>query len=236
MDKRKSGVKGLQGDIVKSLNALQDIKYRDFQAGLIPTVDVARIIGVRTPALRAMARDMRDNSADFLKNLPHGYFEENQLHAFIISNIRDFELAASAVDKFLPYVDNWATCDQMSPRVFAKNTDKLLPYIKKWIKSQHIYTVRFAVLCLMRYFLDDKFDTKYVDMVANIKSDEYYINMMRAWYFATAVAKRWDKILPYFKGRALDPWTHNRAIQKALESYRVTTLQKSILKPLKLNG
>ena len=235
MDKRKSGINGAQADIVKSLYALQDVAYRDFQSGLIPTVNTVHVIGVRTPVLRAMARDMQGNSAEFIKNLPHVYFEENQLHAFIISNIRDFDLAAAAVDRFLPYVDNWATCDQMSPRAFVKNADKLLPFVKKWIKSKHIYTVRFAVLCLMRYFLDDRFDTKYADMVANIKSDEYYINMMRAWYFATATVKQWDKILPYFKGRALDPWTHNRAIQKALESYRVTQTQKSILKPLKMN-
>ncbi len=235
MDKRKPGIKSVQTDIVKSLYALQDVAYRDFQSGLIPTIDVARVIGVRTPVLRAMARNMCDNSAEFLKNMPHGYFEENQLHAFIISDIRDFDLAASAVATFLPYVDNWATCDQMSPRVFVKNADKLLPFIKKWIKSKHIYTVRFAVLCLMRYFLDDKFDTKYSDMVANIKSDEYYINMMRAWYFATATAKQWNNILPYFKGRTLDPWTHNRAIQKAIESYRVSDEHKIILRKMRID-
>ncbi len=221
-------------DILKSLYALQDTVYRDFQSALLPTVDKMSVIGVRTPELRALARQMRDTADDFIKNLPHKYFEENQLHAFIISDFRDFDSAASAVDSFLSYVDNWATCDQMSPRVFAKNADKLLPYIKKWIKSKHTYTVRFAVLCLMRYFLDDGFDTKYADMVANIKSDEYYINMMRAWYFATAAAKQWRHILQYFKNRVLDTWTHNRAIQKATESYRVSMEHKVELKKYKI--
>ena len=224
----------IQNDnIVKSLYALQDTTYRDFQSALLPTVDKKSVIGVRTPELRSLARKLRGISDDFINNLPHKYFEENQLHAFIISDIRDFDSAVSAVDSFLPFVDNWATCDQMSPRVFAKNIDKLLPYIKKWIKSKHTYTVRFGVLCLMRYFLDDGFDTKYADMVANIKSDEYYINMMRAWYFATACAKQWTHILPYFKNGALDTWTHNRAIQKAIESYRVLDVNKAILRNLR---
>ena len=220
-------------NIVKSLYALQDATYRDFQSALLPTVDKKSVIGVRTPELRSLARTLRGTYGDFINNLPHKYFEENQLHAFIISDIRDFDSAVLAVNSFLPYVDNWATCDQMSPRVFAKNTDKLLPYIKKWIKSKHTYTVRFGVLCLMRYFLDDRFDTKYADMVANIKSDEYYINMMRAWYFATACAKQWTHILPYFKNRALDTWTHNRAIQKAIESYRVSDVNKAVLRTLR---
>lgn len=224
----------IQNDnIVKSLYALQDTTYRDFQSALLPTVDKKSVIGVRTPELRSLVRKLRGISNDFINNLPHKYFEENQLHAFIISDIRDFDSAVSAVDSFLPFVDNWATCDQMSPRVFAKNIDKLLPYIKKWIKSKHTYTVRFGVLCLMRYFLDDGFDTKYADMVANIKSDEYYINMMRAWYFATACAKQWTHILPYFKNGALDTWTHNRAIQKAIESYRVLDVNKAILRNLR---
>jgi len=224
----------IQNDnIVKSLYALQDTTYRDFQSALLPTVDKKSVIGVRTPELRSLARKLRGISDDFINNLPHKYFEENQLHAFIISDIRDFDSAVSAVDSFLPFVDNWATCDQMSPRVFAKNIDKLLPYIKKWIKSKHTYTVRFGVLCLMRYFLDDGFDTKYADMVANIKSDEYYINMMRAWYFATACAKQLTHILPYFKNGALDTWTHNRAIQKAIESYRVLDVNKAILRNLR---
>ena len=219
--------------VVDSLYAISDEKYRKFNSLLIPTVDKARFIGVRTPKLRAMARDMIKTGVDteFIKNVPHSFFEENQLHAFIISEYRDFDVAVRAVDDFLPYVDNWATCDQMSPKVFAKNADKLLPYIKKWIKSKHVYTVRFAVLALMRYFLDDNFDKKYVDMVVGLESNEYYINMMRAWYFATAAAKHFEQIYPCFLN--LDEWTRRRAIQKACESYRVLNKNKVKLKSIK---
>ena len=222
--------------ILSRLRNLADTRYRDFQSGLIPSVDKSRVIGVRTPILRKFAQEMSCDGVanDFVSDLPHKFFEENQLHAFIISSFRDFDLAVTAVDEFLPFIDNWATCDQMSPRVFVKNADKLLPYIKRWIKSSHIYMVRFGVLCLMRYFLDDMFENKYADMVVNIKSDEYYINMMRAWYFATALAKQYDKILPIFENRQLDVWTHNRAIQKAIESFRVSDAHKQKLKLLKV--
>ncbi len=218
--------------IIKTLYANADENFRDFNSGLIPSVEKDRFIGVRTPILRKLARDIVTNYnwRDFIDNTPHKFFEENQLHAFIISNIRDFDTAVTYTNKFLPFIDNWATCDQMSPKIFAKNTDKLLPYIQKWIKSKHTYTVRFGVLCLMRYFLDSAFDTKYSDMVLNIKSDEYYVNMMRAWYFATGAAKHFDEILPYFN--KLDLPTRNRAIQKALESYRVAPGHKVILKNL----
>ena len=222
-----------ENSVLGSLYAAADVAYRDFNSSLVPTVDKKCFIGVRTPRLRAMARDMlkTGDCVDFITNLPHKYFEENQLHAFIISQYNDFDLAVHAVDKFLLYVDNWATCDQMSPKIFAKNTEKLLPYIKKWIKSKHVYTVRFAVLCLMRYFMDSGFDTKYADMVLGIKSDEYYVNMMRAWYFATAAAKHFDRIYPYFA--KLDTWTRARAIQKATESYRVSPEHKIKLKALR---
>jgi len=212
--------------ILGSLYTAADAVYRDFSSKIIPTVNMKKIIGVRTPVLRAMARDMTKTGADkdFVRDLPHKFFEENQLHAFIISGFRDFDLAIAAVDEFLPYVDNWATCDQMSPKVFAKNANKLLPYIKKWIKSKHVYTVRFAVLCLMRYYMDANFDEKYADMVLGIKTEEYYVNMMRAWYFATAAAKYFDRIYPYFE--KLDSWTRARAIQKAIESYRVAPEHK----------
>ena len=222
--------------ILSHLYELQDIKYRNFQSGLIPTIDKEVVIGVRTPELRRLAREMvRDKEADnFIMGLPHKFFEENQLHAFIISQIPDFDMAVQAVDKFLPYIDNWATCDQMSPRIFAKNVDKLLPYIKKWLKSEHVYALRFAVLNLMRYFLDDNFDDKYVRMVLEIKSNDYYVNMMRAWYFATAVAKQYDAVFPIFQNKNLDAWTHNRAIQKAIESYRVSPKHKLELKKLKV--
>ncbi|MBO7508996.1 MAG: DNA alkylation repair protein [Alphaproteobacteria bacterium] len=216
--------------ILGSLYAAADAEYRDFNSGLIPTVNATRFIGVRTPVLRAMARDivLGGGADEFIADLPHKFFEENQLHAFVISEFRDFDVAILAIDRFLPYVDNWATCDQMNPKTFAKKADKLLPYIKKWIKSKHTYTVRFAVLCLMRYFMDSKFDVKYADMVLAITTDEYYINMMRAWYFATAAAKHFDAVLPYFE--KLDSWTRARAIQKATESYRVSPEHKVILK------
>ena len=219
--------------IVESLYAASDAAYRDFNSKIVSTVNKDCVIGVRTPKLRAMARDLAKSGVykDFVQDLPHKYFEENQLHAFIISGFCDFDLVVNAVDEFLPYVDNWATCDQMSPKIFAKNTEKLLPYIKKWIKSKHAYTVRFGVLALMRYFMDSNFDTKYVDLVLGIKSDEYYVNMMRAWYFATAAAKHFDTIYPYFE--KLDSWTRARAIQKATESYRVSPEHKLKLKKLK---
>jgi len=219
--------------VLDSLYAAADAVYRDFNSKIIPTVDSNKIIGVRTPVLRAMARDMAKTGVykDFIHKFPHKYFEENQLHAFIISGFRDFDSAVRAVDEFLPYVDNWATSDQMSPKVFAKNTDKLLPYIKKWLRSKHVYTVRFAVLALMRYYMDANFDTKYADMVLNIKSDEYYVNMMRAWYFSTAAAKHFDIVYPYFE--KLDSWTRARAIQKAIESYRVSPEHKVKLMALR---
>lgn len=222
-----------ENKILKSLYAVADVEYRNFQSALIPTINKKSVIGVRTPILRKMARDMVKSGEykDFISRLPHKYFEENQLHAFIISLIKDFDIGVYEVSRFLPYIDNWATCDQMSPKVFVKNVDKLLPYIKKWIKSKHVYTVRFGVLCLMRYFLDDKFDVKYLDIVAKIKSNEYYVNMMRAWYFATAVAKHFDDVLPYLQ--KLDDWTRGRTIQKALESYRVIDVHKQKLRSLK---
>lgn len=222
-----------ENKILKSLYAVADVEYRNFQSALIPTINKKSVIGVRTPILRKMACDMVKSGEykDFISRLPHKYFEENQLHVFIISLIKDFDIGVYEVSRFLPYIDNWATCDQMSPKVFVKNVDKLLPYIKKWIKSKHVYTVRFGVLCLMRYFLDDKFDVKYLDIVAKIKSNEYYVNMMRAWYFATAVAKHFDDVLPYLQ--KLDDWTRGRTIQKALESYRVIDVHKQKLRLLK---
>lgn len=222
-----------QNSIVNLLYTAADNVYKDFNSSLITTVDKKRFIGVRTPKLRAISHNIVKSGdwSDFIADLPHYFFEENQLHAFIISEIRDFDFVIAAVDKFLPYVDNWATCDQMSPKVFVKNSEKILPYIKKWIKSKHVYTVRFGVLCLMRYFMNDKFDKKYMDIVAKIKSDEYYINMMRAWYFATAAVNHFDDVLSYLD--KLDDWTRARAIQKAIESYRITPENKVKLKALR---
>lgn len=217
-------------DILNSFYTAADAAHRRYNTMYINSIDGNRIIGVRTPKLRAMARDMLENGTwrDFIADLPHHFFEENQLHAFIISEIKDFDFVIDAVDRFLPYVDNWATSDQMSPKIFAKNTKKLLPYINKWIKSDNIYAVRFAIICLMRYYLTDRFDEKYVRMVADIKSKEYYINMARAWYFATAAAKQFDTVLPYFA--QLDLWTRTRAIEKSFQSYRVDEENKLKLK------
>ena len=223
-------------DILKKLYSLQDIKYRDFQGKLLPTVDPGTIIGVRTPDLRRLAKELakEDDIGTFLDTLPHTWFDENQLHAFILSELKDYSRCIALVDRFLPYIDNWATSDQLSPKVFRKHKTELLSYIKNWLKSDRTYTVRFAVGMLMQHFLDNDFSPAYPKLVAAIKSDEYYINMMRAWYFATALAKRYDAIIPYIEQKKLDPWTHSKAIQKAVESYRITPEQKEYLKTFRL--
>jgi len=223
-------------DIINELFKLQDKKYRDFQIKLIPTVDSNTVIGVRTPEIRKLAKKIvKENSyISFLKDLPHKYFDENQLHAFIISELKDYDLCISYVNKFLPCVDNWATCDQMSPKIFKKNTDKLLEQIGVWIKSSNTYTIRFGICMLMQYYLDDAFKVEYLEMVSSIKSDEYYVNMMRAWFFATALAKQYKTTLPFIEKQKLDVWTHNKIIQKAVESYRVSNEQKEYLKSLKI--
>ena len=225
-------------DIRAELRRLQDIKYRDFQSKLIPTIDPDTVIGVRTPELRKYAKTLvkKENIQEFLNELPHRYFDENQLHAFIISEIRDYERCVEAVIQFLPYVDNWATCDRMSPKVFKKHRKELLEQIKVWIKSDRTYTARFGIGMLMEHFLDEDFDPAYPEMISTIRSDEYYINMMTAWYFATALAKQYDVILPYIEEQKLDVWTHNKAIQKAVESNRITPEQKAYLKTLKKKG
>ena len=214
---------------------LQDLKYRDFQAGLIPNIEKDLFIGVRTPELRKLAKEIAndEDTASFLKDVPHKYFDENQLHAFIISLGKNFDETVEAVEAFLPCVDNWATCDQLSPRVFKKHKKKLIPYIKKWIKSKKTYMVRFAIGMLMEHFLDDDFDVQYPKMVSGVKSDEYYINMMIAWYFATALAKQYDAIIPFIENECLEAWTHNKAIQKSVESRRISAIQKEYLKTLK---
>ncbi len=225
-------------DIRKDLFALQDVPYRDFQVKLFPGCDTARFIGVRTPALRSLAKEYgkREDVDVFLKNLPHAYFDEDQLHAFLLETVRDFDRCMDAVETFLPYVDNWATCDQLSPKVFRRDKARLLERIKVWLKSERTYTVRFAVGMLMQHFLDSDFDPAYPELVANIRSDEYYINMMIAWYFATALAKQWNAALPYLQERRLEPWTHNKAIQKAVESRRITAEQKEYLRSLKVKA
>ena len=221
--------------IQQELFALQDTAYCDFQSKLIPNVNPETVIGVRTPELRAFAKALvkKGEEVEFLGALPHQYFDENQLHAFILSEIKDYDRCMQETERFLPFIDNWATCDQLSPKVFKKHRQKLLPHIEKWIASEEVYTVRFAIGALMRYFLDDDFDLAYPELVAAVRSEEYYVNMMIAWYFATALAKQYESILPYFETQRLDDWTHNKAIQKAVESRRITMQQKEYLKNLK---
>lgn len=220
-------------EIQNDLFLMRDDKFADFNAKLIPNIERKNVIGVRTPDLRRYAHELPNDAAmKFVSSVPHKYFEENQLHAFILSNIRDFDLCIKLVDKFLPYVDNWATCDQLLPRVFAKHTDKLLLYIKQWMRSNHAYTIRFGIGQLMKFYLSDNFDTCYADMVLGVKSNEYYVNMMKAWYFATGLAKNYDAILPYVQNGVLDDWTRKKVIQKAIESYRVSPEHKDFLRKL----
>jgi len=198
-------------------------------------MDAEKEIGVRTPELRKLAKELakREDIREFLNDLPHQYFDENQLHAFILSGEKDFEKCMEDLERFLPYVDNWATCDQTSPKVFRKHRKELLDAIRRWIESDHPYTVRFAIKMLMEHFLDEDFDPAYPEMVAEVRSEEYYIRMMIAWYFATALAKQYEAVLPYLEQKKLDVWTHNKTIQKAVESYRITEEQKIYLKSLK---
>ncbi len=223
-------------EIRNELFAMQDERYRDFQAKLIPTVNQDTVIGVRTPQLRKYAGQLlkREEITEFLSDLPHKYFDENQLHAFILSGMKDYENCVKELEKFLPYVDNWATCDQMSPKVFKKHRPELLTKTDEWICSSETYTIRFGIGMLMEHFLDDDYDPGYPGKVASVRSDEYYVNMMKAWYFATALAKQYDSVLPFIRDHNLDEWTHNKAIQKVVESYRITAEQKEYLKTLKI--
>ena len=215
-----------------------DAAYRDFQGRLIPSIPRDTILGVRTPILRKMAKiySRREDIGEFLADLPHPTFDENQLHAFIISEERDFDVCLSEVDAFLPYVDNWATCDQLSPRAFGRRSGDLLPTINRWLGSGRTYTVRFGIGMLMRYYLDVRFEAIYLAQVAAIRSDEYYINMMIAWYFATALAKQYEDTIPYLEEHRLSPFVHAKSIQKAIESYRISEEKKGYLRSLKGKG
>ncbi len=206
--------------------------YRQFSSNLMPTVDKSKVIGIRIPILRKYAKGL-ENYEEFLNELPHKYFEENNLHAFLIEREKCFDRCVELIDGFLPYIDNWATCDSMKPKVLKKEPEKLLKHIKKWIESKDVYAVRYAINLLMSFYLDENFDEEYLMIVANVKSNEYYINMMRAWYFATALAKRYKETLPYIENNVLDIWTHNKTIQKAIESFRISKEQKQYLKTLK---
>ena len=246
-------------ELVKRLLAEQDLKYRDFHASLLPNIDKKTIIGVRVPTMRKIAKEFADSK--FLDKLPHKYFEENQVHLFVVERIRDFDECLSRIEQFLPYIDNWAVCDGKAPKALLKDEKRFVSCIEKWLKSKHAYTVRFGVNMLMNFFLDERFDKKFLKWVAAIDenlfdddstgaaqapvksvrsslnaarpTDRYYVQMVIAWYMATALAKQWDAAFPYIKGRKLSPWIHAKSIQKACESYRITQEQKEILRGLK---
>ena len=215
---------------------MKDDSYRNFMSALIPSVDPDTVIGVRTPVLRAYAKELLklSEASCFMEELLHHYFEENQLHAFLISEEKDFGNCMELTERFLPMIDNWATCDQFSPKVFGKDPEKLLPSIHTWLLSAHTYTVRYAVGMLMRYFLDDRFLPEYPALVAAIRSDAYYINMMQAWYFATALAKQYDAVISYIDERKLPETVHNMTVQKCIKSYRITDAQKQHLRTCKI--
>ena len=222
--------------ITKLLFELRDEEYAKFQAKLTPSVDPKLFIGVRVPDVRKLAKDLKNDPdvETFLQELPHKYYDENMLHGLLISEIKDFDIAVKETDRFLPYVDNWAVCDIMSPKVFKKYKTELIECIRKWAKSKKTYTIRFGIEMLMSHYLDDDFKAEYLDIPARVRSDEYYVNMMIAWFFATALTKQWENAIPYIENVRLDKWTHNKTIQKAVESYRITDEQKSYLRTLKI--
>ena len=224
-------------EIMDLLFSKQDIKYRDFQAPLFPNINKERMIGVRTPELKKLAKELygMDVANKFIETLPHHYFDENQLHAFLISLIEDYETCLKEVKRFLPFIDNWGTCDQLSPKVFTKHKDELIAQIKSWLQDKHVYTQRFAIGMLLGLYLDESFKEEYLQWVSNIQSEEYYVNMMMAWYFATALAKQYDFAIKYIEEKKLSPWVHNKTIQKAVESYRISDEHKVYLKNLKIN-
>ena len=223
--------------ISEELFALQDTEYQVFQSKLMPTIPPETVIGVRTPLLRKRAKELAGTpqAESFLHDLPHRYYEENNLHAFLIEQIRDYDTALAETERFLPYINNWATCDCFCPKVFAKHKAELLIPLRRWLGSDQTYTVRYAMGMLMRYYLDEDFQPEYLAWVAGVHSEESYLNMMRAWYFATALAKQPDAALPWLTDRRLDVWTHNKTIQKAAESYRIPPEMKQQLRELRIH-
>ena len=222
-------------DLKSELLKVKDDKYKEFQSKLVPNISKDIILGVRTPDLRRIAKELfvSKEYKSFLNELPHKYYEENLIHFFVISMIKDFDECIKETEKFLPYVDCWPVSDQATPKVFKKHHDKLLSYIKKWIKSKHIYTSRFGIRILMNEYLGEDFKPEYLKLVSSIKSEDYYLKMMVAWYFATALAKQYDETIPYFEKHILSDWEHKKAIQKACESFRVSNSHKEYLKQLK---
>ena len=221
--------------VQEQLFLLKDEKFKEFNSKLIPNVNSSAFIGVKTPAIRkfASAFSKQPECLSFLKILPHDYFEEYAVHSALIASMKDFSQALQALEEFLPFIDNWAICDMLKPKIFKKNLDKLLPSIKKWLLSSETYTVRFGIGMLMSFYLDEHFDPQFCQTVCSINSQEYYVNMMRAWYFATALAKQWETAVKLIEENKLDVWTHNKTIQKAVESYRIPDDHKNYLKKLK---
>ena len=222
-------------NITEQLFSLQDKKYKEFHSRLMPNIDPERVIGVRIPELRRLARELiRSGEAEeFIKTLPHFYYEENNLHAFIIEQIKDYDLLIKELERFLPFVDNWATCDSLRPKIFCENTERLLSDACRWMASSHEYTVRFGIEVMMLYFLDESFKKEYPERIAGLECEKYYINMMIAWYFATALAKQWDAVIPFIENNMLSVWVNNKTIQKATESFRITPEQKKYLRTFK---
>ena len=222
-------------EIQGRLFEVQGVEYQAFQCKLMPTVEPDSVIGVRMPQLRQFAKEIakREDIGDFLEQLPHQYYEENNLHGLIVEAMKDYDLCIAQLDRFLPYVNNWATCDMMSPKIFKKHLSQLLQPIQRWMAAEDVYMVRFGIGMLMKFYLDDAFEPEYLEWVAAIQSDEYYINMMIAWYFATALAKQYDSTIPFLEKRQLSTWVHNKTIQKAIESYRIKDDRKTYLRTLR---
>ena len=222
--------------IREKLFSMQDLSYREFHSRLMPDVEKDTVIGIRVPVLRKYVKELAKDPEiwEFLEDLPHRYYEENNVHGFLIQQMKEYGQCMEELEKFLPYINNWATCDMTSPKVFKKHKEELLEAVRRWIVSDHVYTVRYGIGMLMQHYLDEDFREEYPQMVSEIRSEEYYVNMMIAWYFATALAKQYETILPYIEKQKLDVWTHNKTIQKACESYRITPEQKAYLRTLKI--
>lgn len=225
----------VRSDLQKQLFELQDLEYREFHSRLMPEIDIENIIGIRVPVLRAFAKQLAgtEMAERFIQELPHTYYEENNLHMMLITSIRDYDRCLYELQRFLPYIDNWATCDFPAPKCFAKHKQELLPEIRMWIVSGETYTIRYGIGMLMRLYLDEDFSPEYLDIVTGISSEEYYVNMMLAWYLATALAKQWEAVIPYLEERRLPDWVHRKTIQKAIESRRITEEQKAYLRSLR---
>lgn len=221
--------------IQQQLFALRDEKYKAFHSKLIPTIDPQTIIGVRTPELRKLAKQIEQEpeTQEFLHTLPHRYYEENNLHDFLLERIKDYPTFLTELNAFLPYIDNWATCDGLRPKCVKKHLPEFLQEIRGWMQSERTYTIRFGINMLMSFYLDDAFQEEYLSWVAQVQSEEYYVQMMQAWYFATALAKQWDSTILYLQNDQLGTWIHNKTIQKAIESRRISTQQKQLLRTLK---